>query len=90
MLGVIVGFVSDPAIRWLQARAGWRRWIVAGLMYLLLLALILAAGYGLGRTVFRDATQLVANGPGMIHRLLQEVLGQQGLELFGQKLTPTR
>ena len=87
VLGAIAGFVGDPAIRWLQARTGWRRWIVAALLYLLLLVVILAAGYGLGRTVFRDATQLAANGPGMIHRLLEAALGPQGTELFGQKLT---
>src|SRR6185437_13126616 len=87
VLGAIVGFVSDPLIRRLQARTGWRRGAVAAVLYLVLLLLIGGAGYGLGRVVYSDATQLVANGPGMVHRLLEEVLGKQGIELFGQRLT---
>ncbi len=87
VLGAIVGFVSDPLIHRLQARTGWRRGLVAAALYLVLLLLIGGAGYGLGRVAIGDASQLVANGPGMIHRLLEEVVGQQGIELFGQRLT---
>jgi predicted PurR-regulated permease PerM len=87
VLGAIVGFVCDPLIRRLQERTGWRRGAVAAVLYLILLLLIGGAGYGLGRVAIGDASQLIANGPGMIHRLLKEVLGQQGIELFGQKLT---
>ena len=88
IIAIGIGFVLDPLILYVQRRLGLRRGLVATLLYILLLILFAAATYWLAKTIFRDVSDLVATGPEMIRKILGELLGANGIEIGGQRLTP--
>ena len=83
-----IGFMLNPAIEWVQFRLHARRAWVAGAAYILLLALFAAGSYWFGMTLIRDVSQIADQGPKMIQNLLRGLLGPNGIELGGQRLTP--
>lgn len=83
-----IGFVLNPAIEWAQFRLRVRRAWVAVAVYILLLALFAAGSYWFGMTLLRDVSQIADQGPKMIQNLLHGLLGPDGIELGGQRLTP--
>ena len=88
ILAAGIGFVLNPAIEWVQFRLHVRRAWVAAATYILLLALFAAAAYWFGMTLVRDVSQLADQGPVMIQNLIHGILGPNGIELGGQRLTP--
>ncbi len=88
IIAIGIGFVLDPVIQYLQRRSGLRRGLIATVLYILLLLLFAAAFYWLAQTIFKDVSDLVAKGPSMIRRMLTELLGPNGIEIGGQRLTP--
>jgi predicted PurR-regulated permease PerM len=90
VLAVAVAFVTDPLIKALQRRLGVRRWVVATGLYLLLLAVLAAAAYYIGRTAAADLTYVVAHAPEILQRFLAELIGNQGITVFGETYTPDK
>ncbi|MBV9749383.1 MAG: AI-2E family transporter, partial [Acetobacteraceae bacterium] len=88
IIAIGIGFVLDPLVQYMQRRSGARRGLIATVLYILLLVLFAGAVYWLAKTIFRDVSELVANGPEMIRRILTELLGPNGVEIGGQRLTP--
>ena len=88
ILAIGIGFVLDPLIQYLQRRTGVRRGLIATVFYILLIVLFVAAFYWLARTIFRDISELASTGPDMIRNLLKDLLGPNGVEIGGQRLTP--
>ena len=82
-----VGFVMDPLIQWLQPRLAGRRWIPALALFILLLVATGALAYWIGTIAVDDAAQLAQNGPAMLHRLLTQLFGPQGVTVFGKSYT---
>lgn len=82
-----VGFVLDPLIGHAQRRTGAPRWVVATLFFLALLACLAAVVFFIGRTVAADVVQLAARAPDIIKRLIQYVVGNSGIALFGKTYT---
>ncbi len=88
IIAIGIGFVLDPVVQYVQRRSGARRGLIATVLYILLLVLFAAAFYWLAKTIFHDVSDLVAKGPAMIRRILTELLGPNGVEIGGQRLTP--
>ena len=88
ILAAGIGFVLNPAIEWVQFRLHVRRAWVAAATYVLLLALFAAAAYWFGMALVRDVSQLADQGPKIVQTLIYGLLGPNGVELGGQRLTP--
>lgn len=82
-----VGFVTDPLIVAATRRSGLPRWIVAALLYIVLLAAFAAAAYGLGRNAVTDLLRLAGDAPTIVHNLLRQLVGDTGISLFGTSYT---
>ena len=90
VFAVAVAFVSDPLIRGLQQRLGSPRWPIAAALYVLLLAMLGGAGYWIGTTAVPDLMHVVAQAPEILRHLLGELIGSEGVTLFGQTYTPDK
>ena len=84
VLAAIVGFVTDPTIRWLKARTGLPRWAAASGLYVVLTAALAALTLGVGWSAFNQLSHMAAAGPGPLRSGLEQVLGPHGVTLFGQ------
>ena len=87
VLAAIVGFVTDPAIRWLKTRTSLPRWAVASGLYLVLATALAALTFGVGWSAFGQLSHMAAAGPGPLRSDLEQVLGPKGVTLFGQPVT---
>lgn len=87
LLAALIGFVLDPAIAWLQRRAGWPRWAVAAPLFLLLLAGAGLALWRIGAIVASDVAALLSEGPAALRQGLALLLGPDGRDLLGHHLT---
>jgi predicted PurR-regulated permease PerM len=90
VFAVAVAFVVDPLIGEVQQRLGSPRWPIATFFYLLLLAILGGAAYWIGTTAATDLMYLVAHAPEILRHFLGEVIGSQGITLFGQGYTPDK
>jgi predicted PurR-regulated permease PerM len=90
VFAVAVAFVTDPLIHRLQTRFGSRRWPVAGVLYLLILAVLGSAGYWIGTTAFDEVSAVVARAPEILRNLLSQILGSRGITLLGEIYTPDK
>jgi predicted PurR-regulated permease PerM len=87
VLAAIVGFITDPAVRWAQRRTRLPRWAVASGLYL-----VLALGAGglagaAGWAAFKEVSHMAGSGFAPLRAELGEVLGPRGATLFGQTVT---
>ena len=90
VFAVAIGFVTDPLIKQGERRLGAPRWLVAIVLYILLLAVFGAAGYWIGTLALTDLISFVAHAPDILHDLIQQAVGETGLSLFGQTYQPDR
>ncbi len=90
IFAVAVAFVLDPLIRRLQCRLGVPRWPVAVGLYVLVLAILAAAGYWLGALAAHGLVHVVARAPDILRHFLGELIGGKGVTLFGQSYTPDK
>ncbi len=88
IIAAVIAFVLDPVIETLRRRMRTARLVPALLLYLLLL--IAAAGFA--RWLWAVATAEFAaaarDGPRMFGSLLQQMMGPDGIALFGTTYTP--
>ena len=82
-----VSFVLDPLVRRVQRYFGDHRWIPATIIYLILLAAGAAFALWVGRAIVDDVSMLAQNGPRMIHDLVAQLVGPDGISIFGKKYT---
>lgn len=87
VLALIVGFITDPLIRTIQGRTGWKRTPVAWLVFVLLLTAFLAALYGTGLSVSKDLGQLLVDAPGVLRTAIRRLAGPHPFSLFGRTVT---
>jgi predicted PurR-regulated permease PerM len=85
-----IGFVTDPLIAAATRRSRMPRWLIASLLYVVLLILFTAAAYGLGRNAVADLLQLVGNTPAIARNLLHQIAGDSGMTVFGTTYTIDR
>jgi predicted PurR-regulated permease PerM len=83
-----VAFVFDPLIEGVQRRLGSPRWPVATGLYLVILAVLLAAGYWIGATAAADLIDIAARAPEILRHFLDEAVGSRGVTLLGRNYTP--
>lgn len=87
VLAAIVGFITDPLIRWAGGRTGLPRWAVASGLYGLLFGGAGGLALAVGLVAYQDLSGLAGSGPGPLRSELQDVLGPRGVTLFGQPVT---
>ena len=90
VFAIAVAFVTDPLIVSLQRRFGSPRWLVAAVCYLVILAILGAAGYWIGSTAAHDLMSVVARAPDILRHFLGMILGNKGVTIFGQTYTPDK
>jgi predicted PurR-regulated permease PerM len=90
VFAVAVAFVTDPLIKAVQQRLRSPRWPVAAALYIVIVAVLAAAGYWIGTTAARDLVNVVARAPDILRHFLDEIVGEQGITVFGQTYTPDK
>ena len=88
VLAVAVAFVLDRLIRALQQRLGFPRWPIAAVLYIVILAILGGAGYWIGTSAVSDLMHVVARAPQILQHFIGELIGSEGVTLFGQTYTP--
>jgi predicted PurR-regulated permease PerM len=88
VFAVAIGFVTDPLIKTTQRRLGSPRWLVAMTFYVVLLVVFGAAGYWIGTIAIADLISFVAGAPDILRHLLEQVIGHNGVSVFGQTYRP--
>lgn len=83
-----IAFSLNPVVRWLVPRFGDHRWIPGSLLSIGIIAFAAALAYWIGSIAFDDVSQLVQSGPQMLHRLLTQFIGPNGISVFGHAYTP--
>jgi predicted PurR-regulated permease PerM len=82
-----IGFVTDPLIVAVQRRSGLRRWLVAALLYVVLLAVVGLLGYAIGVNAAHDLVQLIEQMPAILRKFIEQATGANGIVLFGTTYT---
>ena len=90
IFALAVAFVLDPLIKLLQRRLAAPRWVVAAVLYILILVVLAAAGYWIGMTALPDLEHVVATAPQILRHFLGELMGGKSLTLFGESYTPDK
>ncbi len=81
----IIAYIFTGVITAAQTRLGWPRALVAGLIYLLVLALIGGALYLGARTLINQALELNKQGPSLVENGLRQLLGNGPIDVLGQQ-----
>lgn len=87
VLALIVGFITDPLIRRLQARTGWKRSTVAWIVFVVLLIAFLGAVYGAALSISKDTRELIADAPGVLKDVLRRLFGTHPFAHMGKIMT---
>ena len=90
VFAVGVAFVTDPLIRAVQRRLRSPRWPIAAALYIVLVAVLGGAGYWIGNTAASDLMKVVAHAPEILRHFLDEIIGNQGITVFGETYTPDK
>jgi predicted PurR-regulated permease PerM len=90
VFAVAVAFVTDPLIRAVQRRLRSPRWPIAAALYIVIVAVLGGAGYWIGNTAASDLMKIVAHAPQILRHFLDELIGNQGITVFGETYTPDK
>lgn len=90
VFAVAVAFVTDPSIKAVQRRLRSPRWPVAAALYIVIVAVLGGAGYWIGDTTSSDLMKILAQAPEILRQFLEELIGNQGITVFGQTYTPDK
>ena len=81
ILAAALAFVLTPPIDWVQRKVRLRRWVVAALAYVLVLAILALLAILLAGPVMRDVSEIAANLPQTVQRLISELIRLAGPSL---------
>jgi predicted PurR-regulated permease PerM len=87
VLAAAVALVTTPAVEWVTARAGWRRWISAVVVFMTLLALIGALGWLVLPSLVHEVETVVTNLESILHGAISAFVGEGSVQLLGRSLT---
>jgi len=83
VFAIAIAFVTDPLIRAGQRRLRLPRWVVGALVYVVLVLLFAATLYAIGANAAHDLTQMAERGPATLHKFIEDIVGPNGIALFG-------
>jgi predicted PurR-regulated permease PerM len=84
VFAIAIAFVTDPLIRGGQRRLRLPRWVVGVLIYAVLILLFAATLYAIGANAVHDFMQMAERGPATLRKFIADVLGPNGIALFGK------
>ena len=87
VFAIAIAFVTDPLIRAGQRRLRLPRWVVGALVYVVLVLLFAATLYAIGANAAHDLTQMAERGPATLHKFVEDIVGPNGIALFGNTYT---
>ena len=87
VFAIAIAFVTDPLIQAGQRRLGLRRWVTSALIYAVLVLLFVAALYAIGANAVHDLMRIAERGPETIRNFAAEIVGPNGIALFGKTYT---
>ncbi len=88
ILAAAIAFILTPVIDYGEKRLHVRRWIVAVVVYLLVLSVFGLLSYWVGGAIIGDLVQIVRQFPQLLHKLLAEA-GNMLFGIIGQSVDPT-
>lgn len=88
VFAIVIAFVAEPVIGWGAHRMGGRRWPIAVLLTLLILAFVLGGGYWVGQQSVQEIETAVQKLPAMLHQAVTMIAGPGGVSLFGSHYAP--
>jgi predicted PurR-regulated permease PerM len=87
VLAAAVALVTTPAVEWMTARARWRRWISAVVVFMTLLAVVGALGWLALPSLIHELETVLTNLEGILQRAASAFIGKSGVHLLGRSLT---
>jgi predicted PurR-regulated permease PerM len=87
-LAAIVAFLCEPIVGALTRRTGLPRGLVGAGVWLALFAVGAGIAVAVGVSVVGDVSRLARHGPDLVQDTLIQVLGPNGVQVFGVRLMP--
>ncbi|HLI10844.1 MAG TPA: AI-2E family transporter [Alphaproteobacteria bacterium] len=82
-----IGFMVEPLVAAGHRRLGGPRWPVAALLCVLLYTAIIVPGYWIVTTALVNLEHIVAHGPDIVHNIILEAIGANGVDIFGRSFS---
>ncbi|HEX5454373.1 MAG TPA: AI-2E family transporter [Stellaceae bacterium] len=86
---IAIAFIAEPVVQWLARRTGWRRWIAAAVLSLLIVLVIAGTVYWLGTMAVADISEFAKTAPQTATKFVAAIVGPR-VDLFGQTYTPAQ
>ncbi len=90
VLAAIVAFVCEPLVRGVTRRTGMPRWLAGLSVWLVLFVIGAAITAAAGVSVAGEVSRLARHGPDLVRDTLVQLLGPNGVQVFGVQLTPDK
>jgi predicted PurR-regulated permease PerM len=87
IVAAILAYVLSPLVDELAARLGWPRRIAAGVVFVIIVALLALLFWLLGARLAAELRDISREGPSIVEGVVDHLTGGQPIELFGQTLT---
>jgi predicted PurR-regulated permease PerM len=84
---VAIAFVAEPVVEWVSRRTGWRRWIAATVLSIVIVVVIAGTVYELGTMTIADVAAFAKTAPQTATKFVAAVAGPK-VNLFGHAYTP--
>ncbi len=88
VMAAIVAFLCQPVVRALTDRTGMPPWLAGAGVWLVLFAIGAGIAAGIGVSVVNEVSRLARHGPDLVQDTLVQLLGPNGVQVYGVHLTP--
>jgi predicted PurR-regulated permease PerM len=87
VLAAAIAYLSDPAVQWLTAQTGCRRWIAAVVTFVVLVGLFAGLGWLTLPTLAHELVTVVTHLQGILQKAISEIIGGGSVDLLGRSVT---
>ncbi len=88
VLAAIVAFLCQPIVRGLSRRTAMPQWLAGASVWLILFAIGAGIAAGVGVSAIGEVSRLARHGPDLVQDTLVQLLGANGVHVFGVQLIP--
>jgi predicted PurR-regulated permease PerM len=87
VLAGAIAYVADPAVQWLAARTGWRRWLAALAVFVVVVGLLAGLGRVTLPTLAHELLAVATHLQAILQKAIGAVIGGGSVDLLGRPVT---
>jgi predicted PurR-regulated permease PerM len=87
VLAAALAYVADPAVQWLAARTGRRRWLAASVVFVVLVGLLAGLGWLTLPTLAHQLVTVATHLQGILQKTIGAIIGGSSIDLLGRSVT---